>query len=311
MAARPVAEIAAVEGTGIGNVVALGGIRHAYRKSVAVDGVDLTLPAGRLCGLIGPDGVGKSTLLGLIAGVRRIQCGRVRVLGRDLGDPGQRSAAMHRIAYLPQGLGRNLYPTLSVRENLDFFGRLSGQDPATRRRHISELTAATGLAAFADRPAMNLSGGMKQKLGLCCALIHEPDLLILDEPTTGVDPLSRRRFWELIETLRGHREALSILISTAYMEEAERFDTLVAMDAGPVLATGTARPRRPPSCRSPAAGRGCRWRSRSGSTASGRCAGRRWTCRCSLIHNFSTARRLPDAITDLKRDGGARCLRRA
>ena len=229
-----------MERTGVDSVVELSGIHHLYRKTIAVDGVDLTLPAGCTIGLIGPDGVGKSTLLGLIAGVRRIQSGRVRVLGSDLGDPGQRSVAMHRIAYMPQGLGRNLYSTLSVRENLDFFGRLFGQDSATRHRRISELTAATGLAEFVNRPAMNLSGGMKQKLGLCCALIHEPDLLILDEPTTGVDPLSRRRFWELIETLRRRRPNISILISTAYMEEAERFDTLVAMDAGRVLARGTA-----------------------------------------------------------------------
>jgi len=219
--------------------VRLSGVRHVYRKVNALDGVDLVLPAGRLSGLIGPDGVGKSTLLGLIAGVRRIQAGRVEVLGRNLGRPAERRSLIHRIAYMPQGLGRNLYPTLSVRENLDFFGRLFDQDATTRAGRIAELTAATGLADFIERQAMNLSGGMKQKLGLCCALMHEPDLLILDEPTTGVDPLSRRRFWELIDRLRGRRRGLTVLVSTAYMEEAERFDYLAAMDAGGILATGS------------------------------------------------------------------------
>ncbi|MCG6895809.1 MAG: ribosome-associated ATPase/putative transporter RbbA [Thiocapsa sp.] len=220
-------------------VVRLSGLSHAYRSATALAGVGLELPAGRMSGLIGPDGVGKSTLLGIVAGVRRIQSGRVEVLGRDLRLRRGREAVLRRIAYMPQGLGRNLYPALSVRENLDFFGRLFGQDRATRAERIAELTAATGLAPFIDRPALNLSGGMRQKLGVCCALIHEPDLLILDEPTTGVDPLSRRRFWDLMGRLRLRRPDLSILVSTAYMEEAERFDTLVAMDAGRVLAQGT------------------------------------------------------------------------
>ncbi len=221
-------------------VVQLSGVRHRYRKTTALDGVDLALPAGGLSGVIGPDGVGKSTLLGLVAGVRRLQDGQVRVLGADLRDSVQRANTRSRIAYMPQGLGRNLYGTLSVRENLDFFGRLFGLNAAARKARIAELTAATGLAEFIDRPVIKLSGGMKQKLGLGCALIHEPDLLLLDEPTTGVDPLSRRRFWEFIGRLRERRPDMSILVSTAYMEEAEQFDTLVAMDEGRVLAIGTA-----------------------------------------------------------------------
>src|SRR5690606_23922350 len=144
-----------------------------------------------------------------------------------------------RIAYMPQGLGKNLYPTLTVFENLDFFGRLFGQDAEERRQRIADLTRSTGLAPFTERPAGKLSGGMKQKLGLCCALIHNPDLLILDEPTTGVDPLSRKRFWDLIDTIRGQSSGMSVLVATAYMEEAERYDWLVAMDAGKVLATGS------------------------------------------------------------------------
>ncbi len=229
-----------MEGRDSGPVVELNGLSHRYRKTTALDEVSLRLAAGQMHGLIGPDGVGKSTLLGLVAGVRRIQTGAVRVLGADLGDPQRRAATVPRIAYMPQGLGRNLYATLSVHENLDFFGRLFGQAADTRRRRIAELTRATGLAEFSGRAAMNLSGGMKQKLGLCCALIHEPDLLILDEPTTGVDPLSRRRFWELMARLRERGADMSILVSTAYMEEAELFDNLVAMDAGRVLATGSA-----------------------------------------------------------------------
>jgi ribosome-dependent ATPase len=154
-------------------------------------------------------------------------------------DAGHRRRTCPRIAYMPQGLGRNLYPTLSVFENVDFFGRLFGHDRAERERRIATLLAATGMAAFRDRPAAKLSGGMKQKLGLCCALIHDPDFLILDEPTTGVDPLSRRQFWELIGEIRRTRPAMSVVTATAYMEEAAGFDWLVAMNAGEILATGT------------------------------------------------------------------------
>ena len=137
---------------------------------------------------------------------------------------------------MPQGLGKNLYPDLSVRENIEFFSRLFGQSRTEREQRIAELLAGTGLAPFARRPTKKLSGGMRQKLGLCCSLIHDPDLLILDEPTTGVDPLSRRQFWELIERIRSRRRTMSIIVATAYMEEAERFDWLVAMNAGKILA---------------------------------------------------------------------------
>ena len=202
-------------------------------------GVELELPVARMIGVIGPDGVGKSTLLALIAGVRKIQEGKVEVLGGDLARSSYRTKVCPRIAYMPQGLGRNLYPTLSVFENVDFFGRLFGQSKEERSWRIEELLASTDLTPFTDRPAGKLSGGMKQKLGLCCALIHDPDILILDEPTTGVDPLSRRQFWELIDRIRARREGMSVVVATAYMEEAEGFDWLVAMDAGHVLATGT------------------------------------------------------------------------
>ncbi|WGD28817.1 ribosome-associated ATPase/putative transporter RbbA [Ancylobacter sp. WKF20] len=222
-----------------GAVLTLRGVTHLYGTTHALDGVDLAIPAGCMAGLIGPDGVGKSTLLSLAAGVTRLQSGTLEVLGGDMTLASWRRQAGARIAFMPQGLGRNLYPTLSVAENLDFFGRLFGQGAQERAERIAELIAATGLAKFADRPAGKLSGGMKQKLGICAALIHDPDLVILDEPTTGVDPLSRRQFWELIDRLRARRLSMSVLVATAYMEEAERFDWLAAMNAGKVLATGS------------------------------------------------------------------------
>jgi ribosome-dependent ATPase len=217
----------------------LQGVGLSYGKARALEAITLDLPSGHMVGLIGPDGVGKSSLLSLIAGARAIQEGQVKVLDGDMADASRRRLTCPRIAYMPQGLGRNLYSTLSVCENVDFFGRLFGHDRHERELRIAELLQSTGLAPFADRPAAKLSGGMKQKLGLCCALIHDPDLLILDEPTTGVDPLSRRQFWELIDDIRTSRPTMSVVVSTAYMEEAIRFDWLVAMNAGRVLATGT------------------------------------------------------------------------
>ena len=137
-----------------------------------------------------------------------------------MADEHHRRASYGRIAYMPQGLGRNLYPTLSVFDNIDFFGRLFGQGAAERRARIDELLKATGLDPFPDRPCGKLSGGMKQKVSLCCSLMHDPDLLILDEPTTGVDPLSRRQFWELINSIRARRPQMSVIVATAYMDEA-------------------------------------------------------------------------------------------
>ena len=162
------------------------------------------------------------------------------VRGGDMRDARHRRDVCPKIAWMPQGLGKNLYHTLSVYENVDFFARLFGHDKSEREARIDELLQSTGLAPFRDRPAGKLSGGMKQKLGLCCALIHDPQLLILDEPTTGVDPLSRAQFWELIDSIRERQPEMSVLVATAYMEEAERFDWLVAMNAGEVLATGSA-----------------------------------------------------------------------
>ena len=220
-------------------VVAVEDLAHRYGKTVALAGISFAIPRGGFVGVIGPDGVGKSTLFGLIAGAKRIQAGRISVLGGDMADRRHRSAVCPRIAFMPQGLGKNLYPDLSVRENIDFFGRLFGEPRSDRDRRIAMLLDATGLAPFPDRPAKKLSGGMRQKLGLCCALVHDPELLILDEPTTGVDPLSRRQFWELIDRMRAGHPGMSILVATAYSEEAERFDSLLAMNAGRILAAGS------------------------------------------------------------------------
>jgi ribosome-dependent ATPase len=227
------------DGAGRDPVVRIEGVGLSYGRTRALRDVTLDVPAGRMVGLIGPDGVGKSTLLSLIAGARVVQSGRIDVLGGDIADGRHRRSAFPRIAYMPQGLGKNLYPTLSVFENIDFFGRLFGHDRAERVRRIAELLSRTGMSEFADRPAGKLSGGMKQKTSLCCSLIHDPDLLILDEPTTGVDPLSRRQFWELIDDIRQDRPGMSVIVATAYMEEAARFDWIVAMNDGEVLATGT------------------------------------------------------------------------
>jgi ribosome-dependent ATPase len=224
---------------GGGAAARLVAVSHHYGKVVPLDAVTLDFPAGRMVGLIGPDGVGKSSVLSLIAGARQIQSGTVEVLGGDMANASNRAALCPRIAYMPQGLGRNLYPDLSVRENIEFFSRLFGQSRTERTERIAELLSATELTAFADRPAKKLSGGMRQKLGLCCSLIHDPDLLILDEPTTGVDPLSRRQFWKLIDLMRSRSQGMSVVVATAYMEEAEQFDWLIAMNAGKVLASGS------------------------------------------------------------------------
>ncbi|HDT3076242.1 TPA: ribosome-associated ATPase/putative transporter RbbA [Klebsiella pneumoniae] len=221
-------------------VALLEHVGQQFGATIALRDISLAIPARRMVGLIGPDGVGKSSLFSLIAGARTIEQGNVMVLGGDMRDVHHRREVCPKIAWMPQGLGKNLYHTLSVYENVDFFARLFGHDKAERELRINELLQSTGLAPFRDRPAGKLSGGMKQKLGLCCALIHDPQLLILDEPTTGVDPLSRAQFWELIDSIRQRQPAMSVLVATAYMEEAERFDWLVAMNAGEVLATGSA-----------------------------------------------------------------------
>ena len=215
--------------------VDLRGVSHKYGQTVALNDVSLQIKKCATVGLIGPDGVGKSTLLSLIAGVKIIQHGQVLVFDGNMAEKSSRKILSHRIAFMPQGLGQNLYPTLSVTENVDFHARLFGLRGAVRRQRIARLLQSTGLSPFADRPAGKLSGGMKQKLSLCCALVHNPELLILDEPTTGVDPLSRRQFWSLIDELRAENPDMTVIVATAYFDEAKRFEYLLAMDDGRLI----------------------------------------------------------------------------
>ena len=224
-----------------GPFIKLEHITQRFGKVTALDDVSIEIPPRKTIGLIGPDGVGKSTLLALVTGslAAPSKGGEITVLGGDMRDKAHRTAVCPKISYMPQGLGKNLYFTLTVEENLQFFARLFGQDAAERRRRIDRLTKSTGLYNFLDRPAGKLSGGMKQKLGLCCSLIHDPELLVLDEPTTGVDPLARRQFWDLVARIRDEQPQMGVVVATAYMDEAERFDWLIAMDGGRILATGT------------------------------------------------------------------------
>ena len=221
-------------------VVKVSHVTHKYKDVTALDDLSIEIAPRKLVGLIGPDGVGKSTLLSLITGAHALgESGTIEVLGGDMRSKSHREKICPKIAYMPQGLGKNLYFTLTVEENLQFFGRLFGHDAAERRKRIDRLTRSTGLYPFLDRPAGKLSGGMKQKLGLCCALIHDPDLLVLDEPTTGVDPLARRQFWDLVDSVRREQPQMTVIVATAYMDEAQRFEWLIAMDDGKILDTGT------------------------------------------------------------------------
>lgn len=210
-------------------------LSHVYGKVKALQNVTFDIPKGCTVGLIGPDGVGKSTLLSLITGVKQLQTGSIEVLGKNVSTTENRDALSHQVAFMPQGLGKNLYPTLSIYENIDFHGRLYGLEKSYRQQRIERLLRATGLWSFHHRPAGKLSGGMKQKLSLCCALIHDPELLILDEPTTGVDPLSRRQFWALVDELRQENPAMTVIVATAYIDEAEHFEYLLAMDDGKLI----------------------------------------------------------------------------
>ncbi len=200
----------------------------------ALDRLTLSVRPGELTALVGPDGAGKTTLTRMIAGLLRPDAGTLRVLGIDVArDP---RAVQDRISYMPQRFG--LYDDLSVQENLDLYADLHGVPAAERRERFARMLAMTDLARFTTRPAGNLSGGMKQKLGLACTLVRSPDLLLLDEPSVGVDPLSRRDLWKIVQQLV-EDEGLSVLVSTAYMDEAERCARIFVMHNGRVLAEGT------------------------------------------------------------------------
>ncbi len=218
--------------------VRLTNISKSYRRTKAVKGISLEVPCGILFGFIGPDGAGKSTLLKIIAGILTYDQGELEVLGQKVRNEREAEAVKPRLCFMPQGLGVNLYQELSVEENLDFFGRLRLIPEEELSRRKMELLKLTGLLPFRDRRAKHLSGGMKQKLALICSLIHEPELIILDEPTTGVDPVSREDFWTLLAHLVAER-GVTALVSTTYLEEAERFDQISLIHNGRCLAKGS------------------------------------------------------------------------
>ncbi|MDO5639005.1 MAG: ATP-binding cassette domain-containing protein [Neisseria sp.] len=201
---------------------------------LALDDISLNVEAGRLTALVGPDGAGKTTLMRLIAGLLKADSGRLNVLGEDVSANPQ--AVQSRISYMPQRFG--LYEDLSVQENLDLYADLHGVPQAVRRERFGRMLEMTDMARFTDRPAGKLSGGMKQKLGLACTLVRTPDLLLLDEPSVGVDPLSRRDLWKIVQQLVDE-EKLSVLVSTAYMDEAERCEQVFVMHQGKLLAQGS------------------------------------------------------------------------
>ncbi|MEG6528812.1 ABC transporter ATP-binding protein, partial [Bordetella bronchiseptica] len=200
-------------------------------QTLALDALTLSVARGRLTALVGPDGAGKTTLLRLIAGLMRPDAGTLRVLGIDAVQSPQ--AVQDRISYMPQRFG--LYEDLSVQENLDLYADLHGVPARERRERYARLLAMTDLARFTERPAGKLSGGMKQKLGLACTLVRSPDLLLLDEPTVGVDPLSRRELWQIVQQLV-EQTRLSVLVSTAYLDEAQHCAQVHVLYRGTLLA---------------------------------------------------------------------------
>jgi len=202
-------------------------------KIKALDGVTLSVAHGAVTGLIGPDGAGKTTLIRLATGLFTPEAGSIRVLGIDVATDPQ--AVQSRVGYMPQRFG--LYEDLTVEENLNLYADLHGIAREARAERYPELMRMTGLGPFKRRLAGRLSGGMKQKLGLACTLVSVPDLLLLDEPTVGVDPLSRRELWEIVHRLVGE-QGLTVLLSTSYLEEAERCDMAVLLLRGKVLAAG-------------------------------------------------------------------------
>lgn len=203
------------------------------RRVRALDGVDLQVGDGRICGVIGPDGAGKTTLLRLVAGLLTPDDGRIEVLGRDLAR--ETPAVQELIGYMPQRFG--LYEDLTVRENLELYADLQGVPSRQRAARFRELLQMTALGPFTGRLAGRLSGGMKQKLGLACTLVRAPRLLVLDEPTVGVDPVSRRELWGIVRR-EVEEQGTSVLLSTAYLDEAERCHQVVILHEGRVLGSG-------------------------------------------------------------------------
>lgn len=215
----------------LGNAIEISGVTRSYGALKALDGVSLEVDRGELFGLIGPDGAGKTTLYRILATLLEPDAGSVRVCGLDA--VADYKALRRRIGYMPERF--SLYPDLSVRENLNFFASLFGVSVAANYDLIAPIFGQ--LERFPDRPACKLSGGMKQKLALSCALIHRPEILLLDEPTTGVDAVSRSEFWDMLAGLRDL--GITIMVSTSYMDEANRCDRVAMMNGGRILQVDT------------------------------------------------------------------------
>ena len=209
------------------------GLSRSFGDLKAVDGIDLDIPEGEIFGLVGPDGAGKTTTMRLLTAVIDPTSGSAQILGHDSVREAER--IKEKIGYMSQRFG--LYPDLTVIENIHFYADLYGESRKGRAERIDELLSFSNLTPFKKRLARNLSGGMKQKLGLACALIHTPEVLFLDEPTNGVDPVSRRDFWRILYRLV--RDGLTIFVSTAYLDEAERCTRVGLMHQGRLLAVDT------------------------------------------------------------------------
>ena len=225
------------------NVIEISNLTYIYKKNrkkiVALNNINLNIKEGETVAFIGPDGVGKSTLFDIISTEKKIQKKtHFNILGNSVLNSKHKNKILSEIAYMPQGLGKNLYFDLTVYENIKYFSDLFNIN-INNENSIKELMERTDLYEFRNRKAKNLSGGMKQKLGLCCSLIHTPKILILDEPTTGVDPLSRLNFWNLIFDIKNKNKNMTIIVSTAYMEEAKKFDRIIMMNDGQIIADGT------------------------------------------------------------------------
>lgn len=210
-------------------MVRVENVSFFYGNQPAVDQASLSVNPGRICGIVGSDGAGKTTLLRMIATMIAPARGRIRIDGKDVVR--DRNAVKAAIGYMPQRFG--LYLDLTVDENLDFFMDLFGISGPERAQRRQRYLGFSNLLPFTERLAGDLSGGMKQKLGLACVLVHQPKVLILDEPTNGVDPVSRREFWQILAEMRAG--GMAILVSTAYLDEGEKCDWLALMHDGRVL----------------------------------------------------------------------------
>jgi ABC-2 type transport system ATP-binding protein len=219
--------------TGAAGAIRARGLHKSYGQTEAICALDLDVETGAVYGLLGPDGAGKSTLIRMIATVLTPDAGTAEVFGHSVTE--HRSLVTPRIGYMSQRF--SMYPDLSVAENLDFFATVRGVGRADRLSRSTALLESMGLAEFRGRQAQHLSGGMKQKLMLATTLMHSPDLLLLDEPTTGVDPVSRREFWRILAGL--HRDGKTVLVATPYMDEAERCTQIAFLDRGRIRQSGT------------------------------------------------------------------------